>query len=73
MRLKVGKTQLATLCLFRLLPAGFTSRDLREHLATLLGRSEPMTSSQSSYDLRRLRHHSLIPHTHRHPRSFAIG
>ena len=41
-------------------PAGFTSRDLRHHLATLLGQTEPMTSGQSSYDLRRLRTHGLI-------------
>ena len=29
---------LSVLCLFRLLPHGFTSRDLREHLAPLLGK-----------------------------------
>jgi hypothetical protein len=60
---------LAALCLFRLLPAGFTSRDLRHHLASLLGHTEPMTSGQSSYDLRRLRVHGLIqrlPHSHRY-------
>jgi hypothetical protein len=60
---------LATLCLFRLLPHGFTSRDLRHHLASLLGRTEPMTSGQTSYDLRRLRVHRLIhriPHSHRY-------
>jgi hypothetical protein len=60
---------LSALCLFRLLPAGFTSRDLRHHLASLLGHAEPMTSGQTSYDLRRLRLHGLIhrtPHSHRY-------
>jgi hypothetical protein len=60
---------LSALCQFRLLPAGFTSRDLRHHLASLLGHPEPMTSGQTSYDLRRLRIHGLIhriPHTHRY-------
>jgi hypothetical protein len=60
---------LSALCLFRLLPHGFTSRDLRQHLASLLGHAEPMTSGQSSYDLRRLRTHGLIqriPHSHRY-------
>jgi hypothetical protein len=52
---------LAALCAFRLLPAGFTNRDLRTHLAPLLGlKPEDMTSGQISYDLRRLRIHGLI-------------
>jgi hypothetical protein len=52
---------LAALCAFRLLPAGFTSRDLRAHLAPLLGLAPgDMTSGQLSYDLRRLRIHGLI-------------
>ena len=61
---------LSTLCVFRLLPRGFTSHDLRHHLAPLLGLSpNAMTSGQTSYDLRRLRHHHLIqriPHSHRY-------
>jgi hypothetical protein len=60
----------AVLCVFRLLPHGFTNADLRRHLAPLLGK-EPghMTSGQITYDLRRLRHHGLIertPHTFRY-------
>jgi hypothetical protein len=52
---------LAALCAFRLLPHGFTHRDLRTHLAPLLGLNpEDMTSGQISYDLRRLRIHGLI-------------
>ncbi len=52
---------LAALCAFRLLPHGFTNRDLRTHLAPLLGLdAEDMTSGQISYDLRRLRIHGLI-------------
>jgi hypothetical protein len=61
---------LAALCAFRLLPNGFTNRDLRTCLAPLLG-LEPgaMTSGQLSYDLRRLRIHGLIqriPHSFRY-------
>ena len=61
---------LAALCVFRLLPHGFTNRDLRTCLAPLLG-LEPgaMTSGQISYDLRRLRIHGLIqriPHSFRY-------
>ena len=59
---------LAAICAFRLLPDGFTNRDLRTHLAPLLGLTpEDMTSGQISYDLRRLRIHGLIdriPGTH---------
>jgi hypothetical protein len=61
---------LAVLCVFRLLPNGFTNRDLRNHLAPLLGLSpEAMTSGQITYDLRRLRIHGLIqriPHSFRY-------
>jgi hypothetical protein len=61
---------LAALVVFRLLPNGFANRDLRAHLAPLLGRSaESMTAGQMTYDLRRLRLHGLIeriPHTHRY-------
>jgi hypothetical protein len=52
---------LAALCVFRLLPHGFTNRDLRTCLAPLLGLTpEAMTSGQITYDLRRLRIHGLI-------------
>jgi len=61
---------LSALCVFRLLPRGFTNRDLRIHLAPLLGLSpEHMTSGQITYDLRRLRTHGLIdriPRSHRY-------
>lgn len=61
---------LSALCVFRLLPRGFTNRDLRAHLAPQLGLPpENMTSGQITYDLRRLRTHQLIeriPHTHRY-------
>jgi hypothetical protein len=61
---------LAALCVFRLLPHGFTSRDLRGYLAPLLGLNPgAMTSGQITYDLRRLRIHGLIqriPHTFRY-------
>ncbi len=61
---------LSTLCVFRLLPRGFTNRDLRTHLAPQLGLSpQHMTSGQITYDLRRLRVHGLIERirgTHRY-------
>ncbi len=61
---------LSGILVFRLLPHGFTNRDLREHLAPLLGRDpSTITSGQMSYDLRRLRLHGLIeriPRTHRY-------
>src|SRR5262249_11552142 len=61
---------LAACCVFRLLPNGFTNRDLRNRLAPLLGlQPEAMTSGQISYDLRRLRVHGLIqriPHSFRY-------
>jgi hypothetical protein len=61
---------LSALCVFRLLPRGFTNRDLRTHLAPQLGLPpEHMTSGQITYDLRRLRAHGLIerlPGTHRY-------
>jgi hypothetical protein len=61
---------LSVLCLFRLMPGGFTNTDLRNHLAPLLGRHPgALTSGQATYDLRRLRHHGLIeriPHSHRY-------
>ncbi len=61
---------LTALCAFRLLPNGFTNRDLRTHLAPLTGKHfEDMTSGQITYDLRRLRAHGMIervPRTHRY-------
>jgi hypothetical protein len=72
MRITDPRTQalLAAICVFRLLPHGFTNRDLRTHLAPLLGLTpEDMTSGQISYDLRRLRIHGLIqriPHSFRY-------
>lgn len=52
------QTLLHALVLFRLLPNGFSNRDLRERLEPLRGRS---TSPGSvTYDLRRLRLHGLI-------------
>lgn len=61
---------LAALVVFRLLPRGFANRDLREHVAPLLG-LEPghMTQGKMTYDLRRLRLHGLIqriPRTRRY-------
>jgi hypothetical protein len=61
---------LAASCVFRLLPTGFTHRDLRGCPAPLLGLNpEAMTSGQITYDLRRLRIHGLIqriPHSFRY-------
>ena len=52
---------------FTHLPRGFHNRDLRPHVAALLGR--PYTAAQMTYDLRRLRLKGLIqriPETHRY-------
>jgi hypothetical protein len=61
---------LSLLAVFRLSVRGFTNRDLRQHLAPLLGLSPgAMTAGQATYDLRRLRIHGLIerlPHTNRY-------
>jgi hypothetical protein len=61
---------LSALIVFRLLPNGFANRDLREHLAPLLGcHADSLTQGKMSYDLRRLRLHGLIeriPGTHRY-------
>ncbi len=61
---------LAALVIFRLLPDGFRNRDLRDHLAPLLGLDPAlMTPGRMSYELRRLRLHGLIeriPDTHRY-------
>lgn len=60
---------LSVLVVFRLRPDGFSNKDLREHLAPLLGLDPAtMTAGRTTYDLRRLRLHGLIervPHTHR--------
>lgn len=50
---------LAVLVLFRLLPNGFTNRDMREHVSASLGRD--FSSGQMTYDLRRLRLHGAHP------------
>jgi hypothetical protein len=61
---------LSVLVVFRLLPNGFSNRDLREHLAPLLGLdTSTMTAGRMTYDLRRLRLHGIIgrvPHTNRY-------
>ena len=58
------------LLIHRLLPHGFTNRDLRTLLAPLLGTTpEDITAGKMTYDLRRLRAHGLItriPHTRRY-------
>src|SRR3974390_50757 len=52
---------LHVLCVFRLLPHGFTNAVLPRHLAPLIGKTpDLMTSGQITYDLRRLRMHGLI-------------
>ena len=52
---------LQALLIHRLLPHGFTNRELRTLTAPLLGkRSEDITAGQMTYDLRRLRAHGLI-------------
>jgi hypothetical protein len=51
----------SVLLLFRLLPRGFRSRDLREHIAPLLGQDpSSWTQGRLTYQLRRLRLHRLI-------------
>ena len=61
---------LSVLVVFRLLPDGFSNRDLRDHLAPLLGLDpSAMTAGRMTYDLRRLRLHKIIervPHTNRY-------
>jgi hypothetical protein len=55
---------------FEHVPAGFSNRQLRTHLAQLLGQPEAnLTQGRMSYHLRRLRLHGLIqriPKTHRY-------
>ena len=58
---------LQALLIHRLLPHGFTNRDLRTLIAPLLGTpTEDITAGKMTYDLRRLRAHGLI---HRIPRT----
>jgi hypothetical protein len=61
---------LSAIVVFRLLPDGFANRDLRAHLAPLLGLpSDALSAGRMTYDLRRLRLHGLIeriPGTHRY-------
>ena len=61
---------LQTLPLFRLQPAGFTSRDLRGNYAATLGIGpEHITQGRLTYTLRRLRFHGLVermPKSHRY-------
>lgn len=58
------------LLLFQLLPAGFSNRDLRPHLASRLGQPAPsLSQGRMTYQLRRLRLHGIIeriPGTHRY-------
>jgi hypothetical protein len=60
----------SALLVFRLLPGGFSNRDLRNHWAPLLGKApDDMTPGQMTYHLRRLRLHGLIKRvrgTHRY-------
>lgn len=61
---------LHALVLFRLLPHGFSNRDLKEQLAPLLGKCpSQITQGQMTYQLRRLRLHGVIeriPKSHRY-------
>jgi len=61
---------LSALLVFRLLPRGFSNRELRDHWAPLLGKpAQSITPGQMTYHLRRLRLHGLIerlPKSHRY-------
>jgi hypothetical protein len=51
----------SALLVFRLLPRGFSNRELRDHWAPLLGKTpQSITAGQMTYHLRRLRLHGLI-------------
>jgi hypothetical protein len=58
------------LLLFLLVQGTFRNKDLREHIASLLGiKTSQLTPGRITYDLRRLRLHGLIeriPKTHRY-------
>lgn len=60
----------AALLVFRLLPRGFSNRELRDHWAPLVGKTpQSITPGQMTYHLRRLRLHGLIervPKSHRY-------
>lgn len=66
----LAQALLHVLLLMRLLPWGFRSRELREHIAPLLGEDpQSWTQGRLTYQLRRLRLHGLIarePGTHRY-------
>jgi hypothetical protein len=72
--LRFGDTRvhalLRALLIHRLLPHGFTNRELRTLIAPLLGKTpEDITAGKMTYDLRRLRAHGLIqrvPHSRRY-------
>jgi hypothetical protein len=61
---------LSALLVFRLLPRGFSNRELRDPWAPLLGKTaQDITPGQMTYHLRRLRLHGWmerIPQTHRY-------
>jgi hypothetical protein len=67
---RVVQALFTALLVFRLLPRGFSNRDLRNHCAPLLGIApDDMTPGQMTYHLRRLRLPGLIervPGTHRY-------
>jgi hypothetical protein len=60
----------AALLVFRLLPRGFSNRELRDHWAPLMGKTpQSIPPGQMTYHLRRLRLHGLIerlPKSHRY-------
>lgn len=57
------------LLLFPRLPNGFSNRDLREHLAPLLGQlPQQLTPGRMTYQLRRLRLHGMIQRIPKTPR-----
>jgi hypothetical protein len=60
----------SALLVFRLLPRGFSNRELRDHWAPLLGKTpQSIKPGQMTYHLRRLRLHGLIervPKSHRY-------
>jgi hypothetical protein len=60
----------SALLLFQLLPTGFSNRNLRDNLASLLGlKPADLTQGRMTYQLRRLRLHGMIeriPQTHRY-------
>jgi hypothetical protein len=66
----VTQTLFGALLVFRLLPRGFSNRELRDHWAPLLGKTpQSITPGQMTYHLRRLRLHGLIervPKSHRY-------